>query len=163
MKLIEAKYKILPQDNGLEGIYKNIEIAARNCYKSESFIKEGSAEKMVNALIKRGHGSPLEHGTVYLKISHSSPIKNVTYFPSIDAINFYRRNHYSTIVEKTEDHYNYDYYITTNYRVLIENNRLGDLQYLCEPTEHHEKRYTVRFICSSFKTNIFNIGKVVMF
>lgn len=68
MKLIESSYEIIPQDVGLEGIYKMIELAARNCYKSESFIKEGSAEKMINALIKRGHGSPLEHGTVYLKI-----------------------------------------------------------------------------------------------
>ena len=68
MKLIEAYTEIIPQAQGLEGVYKQIEIAARNCYKSESFIKEGSAEKMVDALIKRGHGSPLEHGTVYLKI-----------------------------------------------------------------------------------------------
>ena len=48
MKLIEAKYEIIPQAPGLEGIYKNIEIAARNCYKSESFIKEGSADRIVN-------------------------------------------------------------------------------------------------------------------
>ena len=68
MKLIESSTTIIPQDVGLEGIYKQIEIAARTCYKSEAFIKEGSAEKMINALIKRGHGSPLEHGTVYLKI-----------------------------------------------------------------------------------------------
>ena len=36
--------------------------------------------------------------------------------------------------------------ITTNYRVLVENNWLDDLQYLCEPTEYHHKRYTVKFI-----------------
>ena len=39
-----------------------------------------------------------------------------------------------------------NYYITTNYRVLVENNRLDDLKYLCEPTEYHEKRYCVKFI-----------------
>ena len=36
-------------------------------------------------------------------------------------------------------------YITTNFRVLVENNRLNDLKYICKPTEHHEKRYTMRF------------------
>ena len=40
-----------------------------------------------------------------------------------------------------------DVYVTTNMRVLIENNWLDDLKYLCEPTEYHEKRTCVRFIC----------------
>ena len=148
MKLIESYYEIIPQAPGLEGIYKQIEIAARNCYKSESFIKEGSAEKMVDALIKRGHGSPLEHGTVYLKISHTSPIADRNYMESMNVIVFYKRNKYSKVVDRTEDHFHHDVYITSNYRVLVENNRLDDLQYLCEPTEYHEKRYTVRFVCS---------------
>lgn len=38
-----------------------------------------------------------------------------------------------------------DYYITTNYRVIVENNWFEDLDYICEPTEWHEKRITVRF------------------
>lgn len=37
-------------------------------------------------------------------------------------------------------------YVTLNYRHLVENNWLDDLQYLCEPTEYHEKRITVKFI-----------------
>ena len=32
-----------------------------------------------------------------------------------------------------------DYYVTTNYRVLLENGWLDDLKYICEPTEFHEK------------------------
>lgn len=148
MKLIEAYTEIIPQASGLEGIYKNIEIAARNCYKSEAFIKEGSAEKMVDALIKRGHGSPLEHGTVYLKISHTSPVADINYMNSMNSIMRYKRNKYSKVTDKTEDHFHHDVYITTNYRVLIENEWLDDLKYLCEPTEYHEKRYTVRFVCS---------------
>lgn len=142
MKLIESYYEIIPQAPGLEGIYKQIEIAARNCYKSESFIKEGSAEKMVDALIKRGHGSPLEHGTVYLHLS----VDTINYY----IVNRYRENKYSKVIlvnsqEQTSDN---GYYITTNYRVLVENDWLNDLRYLCEPTEYHEKRYTVRFVCS---------------
>ena len=43
---------------------------------------------------------------------------------------------------KTDDKYAY---ITMNYRHIVENNWLNDLQYLCEPTEYHEKRVCVRF------------------
>lgn len=148
MKLIESSTTIIPQDVGLEGIYKMIELAARTCYKSEAFIKEGSAEKMINALIKRGHGSPLEHGTVYLHFRYNSPINDIKYLEYTKIERFYRSNPYSKVVVRTEDHFNHDIYITSNYRVLIENNRLDDLQYLCDPTEYHEKRHTVRFICS---------------
>lgn len=44
----------------------------------------------------------------------------------------------------TDDKYAY---ITMNYRHIIENDWLGDLRYLCAPTEYHEKRVTVKFIC----------------
>lgn len=39
-------------------------------------------------------------------------------------------------------------YITTNARVLIENNWLEDLQYMCEPTKYHAKRISVKFTTS---------------
>ena len=38
-------------------------------------------------------------------------------------------------------------YVTMNYRHIIENNWLDDLQYLCPPTPFHELRVSVRFIC----------------
>lgn len=44
---------------------------------------------------------------------------------------------------KTDDKYAY---ITMNYRHIIENNWLDDLQYLCEPTEYHEQRVCAKFI-----------------
>lgn len=43
---------------------------------------------------------------------------------------------------KTDNKYAY---VTLNYRHIIENGWLDDLKYLCEPTEFHEKRVTVRF------------------
>src|SRR5574344_903729 len=43
---------------------------------------------------------------------------------------------------KTDDKYAY---VTMNYRHIIENGWLDDLQYICEPTEFHEKRITVHF------------------
>lgn len=66
----------------------------------------------------------------------------------IRVINFYARNKYSKYKRITEDHFHIDNYITTNLRVLFENDRMDDLQYLCEPTEYHEKRITAKFICS---------------
>lgn len=47
------------------------------------------------------------------------------------------------IKTKIDDKYAY---VTLNYRHIIENNWLDDLQYLCEPTEFHEKRVCVKFI-----------------
>lgn len=35
--------------------------------------------------------------------------------------------------------------ITTNLRVLVENNWLDDLKYICEPTEYHAERITMKF------------------
>jgi thymidylate synthase (FAD) len=84
----------------------------------------------------RQHTAMLEHGTVYLHINwpYRSPSPLIKY-----SINPYSITKY---VDNT-----YDIYVTTNYRVLYENNWLNDLQYLCEPTEYHEKRITVKFIC----------------
>ena len=45
---------------------------------------------------------------------------------------------------KTDDKYAY---ITMNYRHIVENGWFDDLQYICEPTEHHERRVTVHFTC----------------
>ena len=51
MKIIKAGYEILDELNG-EEILKKIEKVARVCYKSEDKIAEGSAEKIIRALIK---------------------------------------------------------------------------------------------------------------
>ena len=44
---------------------------------------------------------------------------------------------------KTDNKYDY---VTLNYRHIVENDWLDDLQYICELTEYHERRVTVRFI-----------------
>ena len=137
MKLIKPSYTIIPQGTGLEGIYRQIELAGRTCYKSEDKITEDSSIKFVDRMIKSSHGAMLEHGTVYLKVTYKD-----TDFATLCM--FYGRNKYS-VLNHSED--NKIYYITTNYRVLVENNHLSDLKYLCEPTEFHEKRITVRFVC----------------
>lgn len=137
MKLIKPSFNIIEQSAGLEGIYKQIETAGRTCYKSEDKITKDSASKFVERMVKSGHGAMLEHGTVYLKVTCKDT-------DCITLSMFYGHNKYSKVTH-SED--NKTYYITTNYRVLVENNHLGDLKYLCEPTEFHERRITVRFVC----------------
>ena len=148
MKLIESKVEIIEQEPGLEGVYKMAELAGRTAYKSEDRITEGSAKKFVEALMKLKHGAVLEHGTVYLTISdglHGGAFPNDE---GTEIVNFYEKNPYSKVNSKYVGMGVYYNYITTNLRVIFENDRLDDLQYLCEPTEYHEKRITAKFICS---------------
>ena len=161
MKLINSSYKILLQAPRMEGVYKQIELAGRTCYKSVR--KEGTTAKdFVDRMIKSQHYAMLEHGTVYLLFSECCYSRSDREF-----IDKYTKNPYSKVVyigtdddlvEQTPSKKNYLgdilgtgiygnalYAITTNYRVLVENDWLDDLKYLCEPTEFHEKRITVKF------------------
>jgi thymidylate synthase (FAD) len=151
MKLINSSFEIIEQKPGLEGIYKQIELAGRTCYKSESNITEDSAKAFVDRMIKSGHGAMLEHGAVYLyKYVKTDVSKDIT-------ARHYNKNPYSHLHIISDNSTGESHvYITTNYRVLIEHNWLDDLQYLCEPTEYHEKRVTVRFICPISISREFN-------
>lgn len=133
MKLIKPSFEVWEQSSGLEGIYKQIERCGRVCYKSEDKITEDSAKPFVDRMIKSGHGAMLEHGTIYMEFI---PYKNHP-MPK-----FYIYNPYSKVVECGGN-----MYVTTNMRVLVENERLNDLQYICKSTEFHEKRITVHFVC----------------
>ena len=137
MRLVKASFEIIPQNSGIKGVYKQIELAGRVCYKSESNITEDSAKGFVDRMIKSEHCAMLEHGTVYLKIQ--SDIVNEG---NCNLDLFTDGNPYSRWYIK--DGY---WYVTTNFRVLIEQHEIDLLQYLCEPTEYHEKRATVKFIC----------------
>lgn len=139
MKLIESSVQIIEEKDP----YKMIELAGRTCYKSEDKITENSAKEFVDRMIKLGHGAMLEHGTIYLTIDgedlnlskiQSNPHTKVNLVP------------YEVL---TESNYTISYkaYITTNLRVLVENNLKELLCYQVEPTEHHEKRITAKFIC----------------
>lgn len=147
MRLIKPSYDIWDTSYSLERILEHIERAGRVCYKSEDRIKYDkwdnslTAMPFVNKLIESGHLSVLEHGTIYLKIVNR---EDVLYKDFLDAAAWYYDNSYSRV---NEVHSLGDsiYYVTTNYRVLVENNRLKDLRYLCAPAEYHEKRVTVHF------------------
>lgn len=64
MKVIEPAYEILyPISEGGVWELKHLELAARNCYKSEDYISSDleSAKKLEKFLIKQGHEAMLEH------------------------------------------------------------------------------------------------------
>ena len=78
----------------------------------------------------------LEHGTVYL-LMHDD-----------DATEQHVKEYMEKPFTKVNSGNNGWWYITTNLRVLVENDWMHDLlYYLSEPTEHHEKRITARFTC----------------
>ena len=136
MKLINQSYEICKTHGyTLQDVYKDIERAARISYKSEDKITDDSAEKMVQRLISMKHYSPLEFGTIYLKIT-LDPIRNI-----YSALK-YENNPFSAITIAKDS----TRYITTNYRVIIENHWEDDLQYMCAPTKYHQRRTTVKFI-----------------
>ena len=143
MKLINSKVEILePTGYTIDDIYKQIEIAGRTCYKSEDKITPTSAKEFVDRMIKSGHGAMLEHGTVYLDVPNSAGNYNL--------VPFFASNPYSKIVIKPLNDRVHNY-ITTNFRVIVEHFAEeyipNVLQYICEPTEFHEKRISVRWTC----------------
>ena len=157
MKLIESKAEYIPQEEGLEGIYKQIELAGRTAYHSQDKITPDSAKDFVDRMIKSHHGACLEHGTVYL-IGRFSSKKEL--FEDEWAFKYIENPYTKTIRISLDENNRYNgpqlLYVTTNYRVLVENGWLDDLKepedtntvILYNPSKFHEKRYTMRFTCS---------------
>lgn len=159
MRLIKQSFEFINQtDFSLVGIKKHIERCARVSYKSENKITDTSYEKFVNMLESRGHDRPLEFGTVYLTLrgDDTDALRNIF---------IYAENPWTKIrkqVIKAEYDPNIRVvlnYVTTNYRVIVENHLEEDLKYLCEPTEYHYKRYTAhmildRGVMDEFRTHV---------
>ncbi len=139
MKILQPSFEIWPQEPGVQGIYQQVERAGRVCYKSEDKRTAESARPFVERMIKSQHTAMLEHGTVYLTDSGEGLRGD------------YLRNRFShvNIVDGVS-------YITTNLRVLVENEWLDDLAKVCEPSAHHEIRVTVHFTTQIGTTREFN-------
>lgn len=113
MKLLDPSYTILEQQEGLAGIYKQIELAGRTCYKSEDKITDDSAEAFVQRMIDSGHTAMLEHGTVYLYFKHNGNVEDDPYQILFDTL-FCKYGKWNT-------NYNtHETFFTTNLRWLIE-------------------------------------------
>lgn len=158
MKLVKPYFEIWEQPAGLEGVYKQIERVGRVCYKSEDKITEDSAKPFVDRMIKSGHGAMLEHGIVYLAMPMETilPIK-------ANGWGKYTENPYSKGFRVCEVDGQKRVAVTTNLRVLVENGWLDDLKYICEPTEFHEKRVTVHFVCDRGVSHEFVRHRVMSF
>lgn len=136
MKIISPSFRFIDQGDGFNGILKQIEKAGRVAYKSENMITDTSAEVFVGKLIKLGHMSPLEFGTVYLRISAQNNDKIITK---------YSANPYSWVMDS---HNGSDVIIITNYRVIKENQWDADLEYLIDPIHDLKNdRICVKLIC----------------
>lgn len=158
MRLCKPSFEIWEQPAGLEGVYKQIEKVGRVCYKSEDKITEDSAKPFVDRMIKSGHGAMLEHGTVYLAMPMETilPIK-------ANGWGKYTENPYSKGFKVCEVDGQKRVAVTTNLRVLVENGWLDDLKYICEPTEFHERRVTVHFVCDRGVSHEFVRHRVMSF
>ena len=138
----------------LPEIWAHIARCARVCYQSTPRSNGETEEEFVKRVILREysfedigksrelqlklHLSVLEHGTVYLDIPN-----NVR---TLEFLDFFRNNNkYS----KTYQHGNLrrnSVAITTNMRVIVENDLMPCLTYLCAPTEYHSPRTTYSII-----------------
>lgn len=157
MKLVKPSVEELIQGPGIIGMYEQIELAGRICYKSEPVYeyrlgdailteeevsgldrdlfsrRSTTAEAFVARMMDSGHGAMLEHGNVYLTVHESDWIP--------EKLSAYIVNPYT----KVEFHDEY-IFISTNLRVLFENDWLDDLIHFVEPTELHHSRLSYKII-----------------
>lgn len=158
MELIKQSFEFINQtDFSLVGIKKHIERCARVSYKSEDKITDTSYEKFVNMLESRGHDRPLEFGTVYL--SRTSQKEDNMEWLDKYAYNPWSKFSFGNGSTRINGELRNTVYVTTNYRVIKEHHWEDDLQYLCEPTEYHYKRYTIhmildRGVMDEFRTHV---------
>jgi len=169
MQVIDPKVKILKQldtsflldssssqediNNMQSELFNNIinHIEACNTFCYNNDLKE-SIKKGINLDI-------LEHGTVYLTvpIANPDPKYKEDYMRRMQIVNFYQNNSESIVkgYKSEQDGVLYVYFITTNYRVIIENNRHTDLVFLFNSSEYHVKRNTYAIITNKYTANKF--------
>ena len=144
MKINQPSFEIWEQMPGADGVYRQVERCGRVCYKSENHQTADSARPFVERMIASKHTAMLEHATIYLTLDEHD-----------NRVAFYRQNRFTHV-----NMVNGKAYVTTNLRVLVENDRMDDLKELCEPTAHHERRVTVHFTTQVAITREFNRHRV---
>lgn len=157
MKIVEPQVELWKQEPTLEGAWHQIARATRVCYQSkpregesgEDFVKriilkpaliEGNLNDLEHCKFDfdKMHGAMLEHGTVYITIT-----KDTLASSSFKIICALLHNPYSRLHLRTANGW---YYITTNMRVILENNLVYALRYIDNPTYEHVKRTTFSVI-----------------
>ena len=120
MKIIKPSVEEFIQGAGFEGMLKHIERCGRLCYKSEDKIAEGSAEKFVNMLKNKNHMAMLEHSTIYLTIPEYN-LRDDEGKCLEGEYQVLRMDKYTKFKYNDTDQNDRTAYITTNYRVIVEN------------------------------------------
>lgn len=138
MKFRDSDFQIIEQGPGVDGGFKMIEKISRTCYQSENKTTDTSYTGFVERMKNSKHYAMLEFFTVYLKFTGENVDR---------ALEFYDKNPYSKI---NLDSLGKTLWVTTNYRVLIENNLEKDLEFICPipEKEHHHERTTIRLFIS---------------
>ena len=139
MKIVEPQVELWKQEPTLEGAWHQIARATRVCYQSKSRDGE-SDEAFVNRVILKPvtredgsidfdkcHGAMLEHGTIYLTIPDTDEITSAIRYVN----NKYSKVMFGAIYGDKENNY-----VTTNMRVILENNWQDDLKFISAPTYH---------------------------
>ena len=152
MKNNLPQFEIWNQEPGMDGIYRQVERAGRVCYKSEDHCTAESARPFVERMIKSQHTAMLEHATVYLLYRDGETASAEQGGDAAgETWQRYERNKFSKVTTVDGCHY-----VTTNLRVLAENQWLADLDHLTEPLAYHERRVTVHFTTQIATTREFN-------
>ena len=90
MGYTECSFKFIPQENGYDGMYKMMERAARQCYKTEASIKDGSAFNKFVEMVKAQDGDIeyILHPEKFQVAKNIVPIyaKQSGYVKNIDAL-----------------------------------------------------------------------------
>ena len=162
MKIVKPQVELWKQEPTLEGAWHQIARATRVCYQSKP--REGESDKaFVNRVILKPatredgsidfdkcHGAMLEHGTIYLTIPKAYFVTRTIH---------YIHNKYSKVIFGDLFHDNNNTYITTNMRVILENNWKDDLRFICTP-DLHIKRTTFSVITDIGVTRELNRHRV---
>lgn len=129
--VIEEKLsvKLIGQPNNVEDVYRLIEMAGRVSHRSEDNITEESYIEFVKRMEKLKHLSVLEFGPVYLIEKE----EDLYMIPNIDGV--LKSPHTKVnIIDGL-------YYVSTNYRVLLENDATEAIRRWTKPVNgYHDKR-----------------------
>lgn len=147
MRIIQPNIEIIEQAPGMEGALKHIEIVGRTCYKSEDNITDDSYLRFVDMLTNNEHFAMLEHATIYLTV----PLEKEA------LIDIYEKNAFSRVIKPKGDTHAY---ITTNPRVIIENDWQCDMEYMVPSPTKHARRVTVKFTTQIAISREFNRHRV---
>ena len=132
MKFIRPSVEVItPPDFSFDTMIRHIERCGRVSYKSEDKITDTSAKAFVENRIKDGHTSILEHGTIYLTVPAEM---SAGVFDDIEINDIYNRYDFNKYSHVSWRHFPEEgrgvIYITTNYRVIIQNGWQRDLKWM---------------------------------